>query len=303
VGGDSGSAPGAGEYDNVFESLLKVRDVNIVLLPGQVWDVDGKPIIESAIAHCEAMKNRMVVFDLPPGSELSSERDVQSLNLTTSSYAAVYYPWPVVRNRLYNSDSNPGAAKSLLVSPAAFAAGIWAKTDNRRGVWKAPAGAESGLLGISQLEYAVEGAEQDFLNPHGVNALRRLRNLGPMLWGSRTRSTRANPEWRYVPVKRTAMFIEESLYNGTQWAVFEPNDQRLWSSLRASVESFMDGLFRLGAFQGGKASDAYFVQCGLGQTMTQGDIDRGQVIVQIGFAPVKPAEFVVLSIQQKTQRQ
>jgi hypothetical protein len=124
-----------------------------------------------------------------------------------------------------------------------------------------------------------------------------------VIWGARTLSTKANPEWRYVPVRRTAIFIEQSVYNGIQWAVFEPNDRPLWSSLQTNIESFMLGLFRSGAFQGDKASDAFFVRCGLGATMVQGDIDRGQVIVLIGFAPLKPAEFVIVRIQQTVGQQ
>lgn len=302
--GHNGSTPGSGDYDDIYALLLKYRAVNTMLLPGLAWDGStGQAIIENALAHCESMKNRMVVFDLPAGMDLKNENDVTALSLTTSTYAATYYPWPLVTNPFYDSDTNPGAARVLLVSPAAYAAGLWAKTDSRRGVWKAPAGVESGLLGISKLEYTVEDAEQDYLNPQGINALRRLPNYGSVVWGARTRSTKANPEWRYVPVRRTAMFIEESIFNGIQWAVFEPNDHRLWSALRINIESFMNGLYRVGAFQGEKASDAYFVRCGLGQTMTQGDIDRGQVIVQIGFAPLKPAEFVIVRIQQKVGQQ
>jgi len=126
-----------------------------------------------------------------------------------------------------------------------------------------------------------------------------MPGVGPVIWGSRTLATKAHPEWRYVPVRRTAIMIEQSIYEGIQWAIFEPNKHSLWSSLRANIDSFMNGLFRAGAFQGEKALDACFVRCGLGNTMTQGDIDRGQVIIQVGFAPLKPAEFVIVSIQQR----
>jgi phage tail sheath protein FI len=223
--------------------------------------------------------------------------------LPTQTYCALYYPWAKVSNPFYNADTNPGAERTVLVAPSAFAAGMWAKTDGRRGVWKAPAGVETGLLGVAGLEWTVEDAEQDFLNPLGVNALRKRPGYGTVIWGTRTLSTKSNPEWRYVPVRRTAIFIEQIIFNGIQWAVFEPNDHRLWSSLRANIESFMNGLFRAGAFQGEKSGDAYFVRCGLGSTMTQDDIDRGQVIVLIGFAPVKPAEFVIVRIQQKVGQQ
>lgn len=131
---------------------------------------------------------------------------------------------------------------------------------------------------------------------------RGLPSFGAVIWGARTLATNAEPPWRYIPVRRTAIMIEQSIYNGIQWAVFEPNDHRLWSSLRVNVGAFMDNLFRAGAFQGEKASDAYFVRCGLGDTMAQDDIDRGQVIVVVGFAPLKPAEFVIVRIQQKTQQ-
>jgi len=175
---------------------------------------------------------------------------------------------------------------------------MWAKTDGKRGVWKAPAGVASQLTGTTGLEFIVEDLEQNQLNPLGINCIRKLPNYGSVFWGSRTLATKADPEWRYVPVRRTAIFIEESIYNGIQWAVFEPNAHPLWSSLRANIGSFMNGMFRAGAFQGQTANDAYFVRCGLGDTMTQGDIDSGQVIVVVGFAPVKPAEFVIVRIQQ-----
>lgn len=303
-GGDNGDRPELDDYNAILTPLLKVRDISILLLPGIYWgDSTNEAILSAAIAHCETIRNRMLIVDPQPGDEFTSESDVNGLDLPTSTYTVMYYPWVRIANPFYNPDSNPAAARTLLVSPAAMVAGLWAKTDSRRGVWKAPAGIEFPLLGAASLEFVVEDPEQDFLNPAGVNAIRRLPGFGPVVWGTRTRSTRANPEWRYVPVRRTAIFIEESIYNGIQWAVFEPNDHRLWSSLRANIESFMNGLFRVGAFQGEKATDAYFVRCGLGQTMTQDDIDRGQVIVLVGFAPLKPAEFVIVRIQQKVAQQ
>jgi hypothetical protein len=302
--GANGNPPALADYQAVLTRLLKVRDISILLLPGVFWSTAAnQAIANAAIAHCESIRNRMLLVDPEPGNELTSETEVNSLGLPTSTYAVTYYPWVRVANPFYNPDSNPAAPRTLLGSPAAMAAGLWAKTDTRRGVWKAPAGIEFPLLGAASLEFVVEDAEQDFLNPAGVNAIRRMPGFGPVVWGTRTRSTRANPEWRYVPVRRTAIFIEESIYGGIQWAVFEPNDHRLWSSLRTNIESFMNGLFRVGAFQGEKASDAYFVRCGLGQTMTQDDIDRGQVIVLVGFAPLKPAEFVIVRIQQKVAQQ
>jgi len=302
-GGNNGEVPDQDAYDAVWARFTKIRDINIILLPGQVYTESGNPFIDSAIAHCEAMRSRMVIIDPPVGTELNDENDVTDLGLPTQTYCALYYPWVKVANPFYNADTNPGAERTVLVAPSAFGAGMWAKTDGRRGVWKAPAGVETSLLGVAGLEWTVEDAEQDFLNPLGVNALRKMPGYGTVVWGTRTLSTKSNPEWRYIPVRRTAIFIEQSIYNGIQWAVFEPNDHRLWSSLRANVESFMNGLFRAGAFQGEKSGDAYFVRCGLGSTMTQDDVDRGQVIVLIGFAPVKPAEFVIVRLQQKVGQQ
>ena len=301
-GGNNGSAPALAEYTAIFIGLLKFRDINMILLPGMYWDMTDagakQAIINIGIAHCETIKNRMILVDPQPGDELDNGNEVKALSLPTQTYVASYYPWVLVSNSAYDVDLNPGASKKLLAAPSGFAAGLWAKTDGRRGVWKAPAGVESALLGVAELEFKVEDSEQNYLNPLGVNAIRKIPGYGPVVWGSRTRATKSNPEWRYVPVRRTAMFIEESLYNGIQWAVFEPNDHRLWASLRINMESFMNGLFRAGAFQGEKASDAYFVRCGLGDTMTQGDIDRGQVVAIIGFAPLKPAEFVIVRLQQ-----
>ena len=299
--GSDGDAPTADTYASFFTRLAKVRDVNIVLLPGQTLDPSGaaNPVIDQAITHCETTANRMLLVDPPAGTELDTAGKVQALSPPTSTYTALYYPWVRIANPFYNRDTHPTAPTTLLAAPSAFAAGIWARTDGTRGVWKAPAGVEATVRGMAGLEFQVEDGEQDQLNPEGVNCLRKLPSYGAVLWGTRTLSTKANPEWRYVPVRRTALYIESSIYNGIQWAVFEPNDHRLWSSLRANVGAFMDGLFRAGAFQGQKASDAYFVRCGLGDTMTQDDIDRGMVIAIVGFAPLKPAEFVIVRIQQK----
>jgi phage tail sheath protein FI len=301
TGGTDGDRPGSDDYIALFNKLKKVRDVNIILLPGQYMAADGtgNVAVNAAIAHCEATASRMVVVDPPPGLELDQAAKVSALGLPTSTYSALYYPWVKMANPFYDRDTNPNAPKTLTVAPSAFAAGIWARVDGTRGVWKAPAGVEASVRGVAGLEYVVEDGDQDQLNPEGVNCLRALPSYGSVVWGTRTLSTKANPEWRYVPVRRTAIYIESSIYNGIQWAVFEPNDHRLWSSLRANIGAFMDGLFRAGAFQGQKASDAYFVRCGLGDTMTQDDIDRGQVIAIVGFAPLKPAEFVIVRIQQK----
>ncbi len=297
-GGTNGSAPGVNDYNPVFAGFEKIRGISMIALPGQDW-VNGGAIVQAAISHAEKMKSRMILVDPPPGEELVTDQDVTGLNLPTSTYTALYYPWVRVTNPYFNAEKNPGVPVTVLAPPSGFAAGMWSRIDGRRGVWKAPAGVETALLGVAGLEFQVEDGEQEQLNPLGVNCYRTLPSFGSVIWGTRTLSTNADPEWRYVPVRRTAIFIEQSVYNGIQWAVFEPNDHRLWSSLRVNIDSFLNGLFRSGAFQGQKSSDAYFVRCGLGDTMTQGDIDRGQVIVVVGFAPLKPAEFVIVRLQQK----
>ncbi len=303
-GGEAKAA--ASDFNSFFQNVLrKVRDVSILVLPGQTWaeDGSGNGIISEALSHCEATKSRIVIIDPPDDLELEKATQVDGMSLPTSTYSVLYYPWIKVANPLYDEDKNPTASRTLDIAPSAFAAGMWSKIDASRGVWKAPAGVETQLLGIAGLKYIVEDGEQDQLNPLGVNCIRKIPSFGSVIWGSRTLSTKAKPEWRYVPVRRTAIFLERSIYNGIQWAVFEPNDEPLWSALRTNIDSFMNGLFRAGAFQGAKASDAYFVRCGLGDTMTQGDIDRGQVIVIVGFAPLKPAEFVIVRIQQKVGQQ
>jgi uncharacterized protein len=304
LGGGKTSPANQSDYQAAFAKLEKVRDVSVVVLPGRSMPQNGQGdvAISEAVAHAQATRNRVVIIDPTPGVELKSAADVDALSLPTSSYTVSYYPWVKIPNPLYNAETNPAAPVTLTVAPSAFAAGMWSRIDGSRGVWKAPAGVEASLVGVAGLEFPVEDGEQDQLNPLGVNCFRKLPSFGPVIWGARTLATKADPEWRYVPVRRTAIMIEQSIYNGIQWAVFEPNDHRLWSSLRTNIGSFMDGLFRAGAFQGEKSSDAYFVRCGLGDTMVQGDIDRGQVIVLVGFAPLKPAEFVIVRIQQKVEQ-
>ncbi|MDC4202828.1 MAG: phage tail sheath subtilisin-like domain-containing protein [Candidatus Manganitrophus sp.] len=175
---------------------------------------------------------------------------------------------------------------------------MYARIDAKRGVWKAPAGTEANIGGAVGLTKEITDAEQDTLNPIGVNVIRVFPASGIVIWGARTVATQADPEYRYVPVRRTAIFIEQSIYNGIQWAVFEPNDEDLWASLRLNIGAFMMTLFRAGAFQGATPSQAFFVKAD-SQTTTQADIDAGVVNVMVGFAPLKPAEFVVIKISQK----
>jgi phage tail sheath protein FI len=305
AGGTDGGLPGQGDYDSIMPQLKKLRDISIILLPGQTWlqsDAAGQAVIGSFVNHAETMKNRMVIVDPAPTSNFTSSLSFLSEGFPTSTYTATYYPWLEVANPYYHAELRPDRARTVFVPPSGFAAGLFARTDGRRGVWKAPAGVQATLNGAANTRVKIGDDEQDQFNPVGLNCFRRIIS-DIVIWGSRTLATKSDPEWRYVPVRRTAMMLEESIYQGIQWAVFEPNDHRLWSSLRLNIGGFMDTLFRAGAFQGEKASDAYFVRCGLGDTMTQAEIDAGQVIVVVGFAPLKPAEFVIVRIQQIVGKQ
>jgi uncharacterized protein len=295
------TAPTDSDYQAALDRLKDYRDISIIVLPGQIWSGNAKLAIERAITHAEFMQNRMVIVDpinpATPAEHLVTPTDVRDEGFPTSPYTALYYPWLTVPNAFYDPDTAANLPKTFAIAPSAMAAGMWGRIDATRGVWKAPAGLEATVRGSLGPNVLVGNAIQDNLNEWGVNCIRAI--IGPpVVWGARTLATKSKPEFRYVPVRRTQSMIGESLYAALQAVVFEPNNYKLWGSLRASVGNFMDQLHRAGAFQGEKASDAYYVRCGLGSTMTQADIDSGIVRVVVGFAPLKPAEFVVVQIQQ-----
>lgn len=246
-------------------------------------NVDATLIAEAA-TYCEK-RRAMLLVDSP--SAWSSKEDArQALNNggvgTKSKNAALFFP------RLDEGRAPSGAI-----------AGLFARTDTNRGVWKAPAGLEATLNGVQQLSVALTDAENGELNPLGINCIRSMPPAGRVVWGARTLQgdDRFASEWRYIPVRRLALYIEESLYRGTQWVVFEPNDEPLWSQIRLNVGAFMNTLFRQGAFAGRTPSEAYFVKCDK-ETTTANDINLGRVNLSVGFAPLKPAEFVIIRIQQ-----
>jgi phage tail sheath protein FI len=233
------------------------------------------------------------VADLPAFVN-GSITDVRNfvLGLNASTFAGVYWPHLSVLDPVGLTPSSP-----ILLPPSGAVAGIFARTDNRRGVWKAPAGVEATVSGILRLEREVLDGEQDDLNPIGGNVIRSIPGAGTVLWGSRT--IVPTSEWRYVPVRRTAMFLRKSIFNGIQFAVFEPNDAGLWATLRATISAFMDTQFRNGVFAGSTAREAYFVKVDA-ETTTPDDQAQGVVNILVGFAPLRPAEFVVVSLSQKT---
>ena len=223
-----------------------------------------------------------------------SNPGLTDLNLSTiaARNAALYFP------RIQEADSlSQGQIDTF--APCGMIAGIMARTDVQRGVWKAPAGIDASLNGIAGLQVKLTNAENGQLNPLGINCLRTFPVIGSVVWGARTLrgADQLADDYKYVPVRRLALFLEESLYRGTQWVVFEPNGEPLWSQIRLNVGAFMHNLFVQGAFEGQSPSDAYFVKCDK-NTTTQNDIDLGIVNIIVGFAPLKPAEFVILQIQQ-----
>jgi len=206
--------------------------------------------------------------------------------------AAFYFPWVNAPNPL--KENKPEA-----YPPCGFVAGLYARTDTNRGVWKAPAGTEASLRGVTGVKETLTDDENGVLNPKAINCIRTFPVYGTILWGARTLrgNDEIGSEWKYIPVRRTALYIEESLYRALKWVVFEPNDEPLWAQIRLNVGAFMQRLFRQGAFQGNTPQEAYFVKCDK-ETTTQNDINLGIVNIIVGFAPLKPAEFVIIKIQQ-----
>jgi phage tail sheath protein FI len=239
----------------------------------------------------------MVIVDSPAGWDEPADITPAALGALISqgdnlTNAALYFP------RIRAADALRENRLSTF-APSGAVAGIYARTDAQRGVWKAPAGLDASLTGVAELTIVLTDGENGQLNPRAVNCLRSFPEFGRVVWGARTLrgSDQLASEWKYVPVRRIALFIEESLYRGTQWVVFEPNDEPLWAQIRLNVGAFMQNLFRQGAFQGRSPREAYFVKCD-GETTTQNDINLGIVNIHVGFAPLKPAEFVVIKIQQ-----
>jgi uncharacterized protein len=299
LGKDGSTSLTVQHYQDAFTNLKDYRDASILLLPGAHYGDDNKnSIIDAAISHAEEMKNRMVIVDPEPSSQLTSQKEVKDAGFTKSHHAVLYYPWLSTPNPHYHPETAANRPRLVRIAPSAVAAGVWARIDGRRGVWKAPAGLETGVRGVAAPEYIVGNDAQDSLNEWGVNCIRNVAG-SMVVWGARTLATKVMPDFRYISVRRTSILIGDSLYNALQSVVFEPNNHTLWANLRANVTGFMDILWRAGAFQGAKASDAYNVRCGLEDTMTQQEIDAGIVRVKVAFAPLKPAEFVIVQIEQK----
>jgi phage tail sheath protein FI/photosystem II stability/assembly factor-like uncharacterized protein len=278
-------------------ALLDVDIFNILCLPdvtGSDFELnDAIAVLSTAVPFCERLR-AFCIIDCPNSWTTFDDalRHLPDFNSVRSKNAAMYFPRVEMPDPL---DDN----RLRTFPPSGILAGIYARMDATRGVWKAPAGQEAALTGVRSLVYRLTDRENGLLNPLGLNCLRVFPIVGSVSWGARTLhgADVLASEWKYVPVRRLALYLEESLYRGTQWVVFEPNDEPLWAQIRLNLGAFMHNLFRQGAFQGTSPRDAYFVKCDK-ETTTQNDIDRGIVNILVGFAPLKPAEFVIVKIQQ-----
>lgn len=297
VGGVDGTPPSPIEVlgSRALKSgMFALEDVDLFTMLNLPL-IGDTSVLANAIAYAEERRS-MILIDIDEGTQTLEDarawiNDPARAGLRHRN-AAVYFPRVMMADPLQKNRARSFSNSGLMM-------GLYARTDAARGVWKAPAGIDARLRGVQALDYVLTDPENGVLNPLGFNCLRSFPVTGPVSWGARTMvgADALASEWKYVPVRRIALFIEESLYRGTQFVVFEPNDEPLWSQIRLSVGSFMNQLFRQGAFQGATPQEAYFVRCDK-TTTTQADIDLGIVNIQVGFAPLKPAEFVIIQIQQ-----
>lgn len=300
--GLDGDKPQPQDYTDAYEIAARDIDIfNLLVLPRVLSDGSGSDQSDAdrallwgaASAFCRD-ERAFLLIDPPRAWDTAQEArdDIANVRIgVVGDHAMIAWP------RLRVADPATGLLRSL--DPAGSIAGVAARIDGSRGVWKAPAGLEATILGVRGVTQRLSDPENGLLNPQAINAIRQFPN-GVVIWGARTLAGYDNSgeqDYKYVPVRRVTLFIEESLYRGLQWAVFEPNDEPLWAQIRLAAGAFMNNLFRRGAFQGQKASEAYFVKCD-SETTTQNDINLGIVNVVVGFAPLRPAEFVVITIRQ-----
>ncbi|MEX1362872.1 MAG: phage tail sheath subtilisin-like domain-containing protein [Nannocystaceae bacterium] len=292
--GTDGGDGSIGDYEDAIDRLLLADIVNLLVLPppDRVTSI-ATAVLDKALSFCTEQRAMLLVD--PPARWADYEAAARldgGYSTYRSANSAFFYPQMLAPDPLQE-----GRARAF--APSGAIAGVIARTDTERGVWKAPAGITARLQGATGLTIPLTDDENGVLNPKGINALRQLPIHGPVIWGSRTGvgADVLASEWKYFPVRRTALFIEQTLHRNLRWAVFEPNDEPLWAQLRQSVGDFMRTLFRQGAFAGETAREAYSVQCGP-TTTTPDDVARGVVNILVGFAPLRPAEFIVLQFQQ-----
>lgn len=299
----TGSIIGSEAQFTGIHALLKTDLFNLLCIPDATRAKPGSPtevatgidpaaVWTAALDLCQR-RRAMLLIDPPPGIDTPDEAGDWISGLGAKSANSIAH-FPRTRIADPTEEFQPRT-----IAPSGTIAGLIARTDAQRGVWKAPAGIDARLSGITGLDYVLSDAENGILNPLGLNSIRQFPVTGIVNWGARTTvgADELASEWKYVPVRRLSLFIEESLYRGTKWAVFEPNDEPLWSQLRLNIKAFMHDLFRKGAFAGTTPQEAYLVKCD-SETTTPDDVNRGVVNVLVGFAPLKPAEFVIIRIQQ-----
>lgn len=294
------ASPTTSEFQGDFadrtgiDGLEALDDARIIVVPDLMTTMPGekldlkmvKAVQTSIVAHCERLADRMCILDTPPNlNPTEAKQWRQDVTGFDSAYAALYYPWVEVNDLATD--------KPKMIPPSGYIAGVWARTDNTRGVHKAPA--NEVVQGVTGLAYNVTRGEQDILNPIGVNCVRSFPGRGIRIWGARTLSS--NALWRYVPVRRLFNMIETTIEGGTQWAVFEPNEPRLWAMIRRDVSAFLVTQWSAGALYGGSPSEAFYVKCDA-ETNPVESRELGRLIVEIGIAPVKPAEFVIFRVSQ-----
>jgi phage tail sheath protein FI len=276
--------------DGGLYHLDRIKLFNQLCVPGET----NTATIVALQKFCRE-RRAFLIADCPAGSTYQSlQSGPGDITGEDSINCAFYFPWVLSPDALQSNTPRE-------FPPCGFVAGIYARIDTNRGVWKAPAGLEASLTNVigPATDKTISNAENDVLNKKGINCIRTFPGKGTVVWGSRTLrgADGLGSEWKYVPIRRMALYIEESIDRGLKWTVFEPNDEPLWAKIRMTVGNFMYSIFRDGALQGSKPEHAYFVKCDRA-TMTQNDIDRGVCNILVGFAPVKPAEFIVIKIQQ-----
>jgi phage tail sheath protein FI len=285
--GDAGDRTGFGGLEAVTPvTMVAAPDLLAAFQRGMI-DLEGVKAVQLAmIAHCELMGNRVAVLDPPPGLNAQAAREWRmELAGYDSKYATLYWPWIKV--------FDPASGTNTLVPPSGHVLGVWGRSDDTRGVHKAPA--NEVIRGVIDLELNITAKEQELLNPVGINCIRSFPGRGIRIWGARTLSS--DPAWRYVSIRRLFNYLEESILNGTQWAVFEPNDRALWAKIRRTIAAFLVNEWRKGALFGSTPDEAFYVKCDDETNPAEG-IDAGQVVCEIGVAPVKPAEFVIFRLAQ-----
>ena len=300
-GGNDGLRPSAAEYEGTaddttsvktgLKSLEDIEDISIVAAPGSTFGyqngyrADANTIVNLLISHATRMRYRIAVIDSGDGQSIADVRAMRAR--IDSTYAAFYYPWIRVLDPVTRSEIN--------LPPSGFVAGIYARNDVTRAVYKAPANEVVNLaIGFETL---LNKGQQDVLNPDGINCFRFFEGRGFRLWGARTATS--DPEWKYVNLRRYFIYLERSIDRGTQWAVFEPNGDALWANVRRTIEDFLFNEWQMGALLGDKPEKAYFVKCDR-TTMTQNDLDNGRLVCQVGVAALRPAEYVIFRIGQWT---